>query len=171
MTIKQALAQANKKLLPKINKALEKEVYEVVKAEEIPTILSVVYDAYTDEKHPKVYLRRLSDGGLLDDSNIVIRGGKAANGSIAIENVTPANHEGVNEHSYDKVTVNKNLSELIEYGYGYKGYKYDFPYGDEAWRFLQPRPFTQKTAENLKSSGAHIAALKNGLQRQGVKVT
>lgn len=162
MTIHEALAAANKKLMSKIDDAMNKEVFKEVQDEEAATIYEVVYKVYT----PRMYRRRGEYGGMGDPYNIEIAGGTSRGGVMVVVNLTEPNPGGCMNN--DQVTTGKNLPELIEYGQGHKFYQYDFPKRGAA--FMGPRPFTAKTIEHLKESKAHIAALKAGLQRQGVKV-
>ncbi len=162
MTIREALALANKQLAQKIDNAMTNEVFQEVQDEETATIYSEVYKVYT----PRIYRRRGEYGGLGDPYNIEILGGSAKNGVLVVVNMTEPNPGGCMDNS--RVTTGKNLPELVEYGQGYKYYTYDFP--RKGAGFMRPRPFTAKTIEHLKESGAHIAALKAGLKRQGVNV-
>ncbi len=162
MTIHQALAAANKSLMRKIDNAMNNEMFKAVQYEEIAAIDEAVYNVYS----PSIYQRRYEHGGMADPDNITIAGGTAHGGVMAVVNVTEPNPGGCANN--DLVTTNKNLPELITFGHGYKGDLYDFP--DWRRRYMYPRPFTAKTIAHLKSSKAHITALKAGLQRQGVKV-
>lgn len=161
MTIRDALNKANQQLMKKIDNAMTKEVFEEVQDEEAATIYSEVYKVYT----PRVYRRRGEYGGLADPYNIEMQGGAAKNGVLVVVNMTEPNPGGCVNN--DQVTTGKNLPELVEYGDGYKFYHYDFPSNR---RYMEPRPFTEKTIEHLKTSRAHVSALKAGLKRQGVKV-
>jgi len=160
-TIREALAAANKQLMKKIDKAMTDEVFKEVQDEEAATIFSEVYKVYT----PRMYGRRGNLGGLGDPYNIEIKGGSASGGVMVVVNMTEPNPAGCYG---SMVTTGKNLPELVEYGHGYKYYEYDFPKKGAA--YMGPRPFTAKTIEHLKESGAHITALKAGLVRRGVKV-
>ena len=161
MTIREALAVANKNLMQKVDNAMSNEVFKEVQDEEAATIYEVVYKVYT----PRTYRRRGEYGGLGDPYNIEIVGGSAKGGVMVVVNLTDPNPGGCVSESL--VTTGKNLPELVEYGDGYKFYQYDFPKRGAA--FMGPRPFTAKTIQHLKESGAHITALRAGLQRQGVK--
>ncbi|WP_305482999.1 hypothetical protein [Duncaniella muris] len=161
-TIREALAAANKKLMGKIDDAMNNEVFKEIQDEEAATIYEVIYKVYT----PRMYRRRGEYGGMADPYNIEIEGGTSRGGVMAVVNLTDPNPGGC--MSEGQVTTGKNLPELIEYGHGYKFYQYDFPKQGAA--YMGPRPFTAKTIEHLKASKAHITALKAGLQRQGVKV-
>lgn len=162
MTIREALAMANKKLMGKIDIAMSNEVFKEVQDEEAATIYEVVYKVYT----PRAYRRRGEYGGMGDPYNIEIAGGAARGGVMKVVNLTEPNPGGCMNN--DWVTTGKNLPELIEHGQGYKSYQYDF--SERGAAYMKPRPFTAKTVEHLKESKAYISALKAGLQRQGVKV-
>lgn len=162
MNIKEALAYANKKLMKSVNDAMKNEVFEAVKAEESEAIITKVYNAYK----PEYYDRRGQYEGLGDPENIVIDG-SVTNGRMKIINVTEPNPGGC--FDIDRVTVDKNLSELVEYGHGYSGYKYDF-LSKRKKAYLKARHFTSATVENLANSNAHVDALKSGLKRQGFHV-
>ena len=101
-----------------------------------------------------------------DPYNIEIRGGVAKGGVMVVVNMTDPNPGGCTSDA--NVTTGKNLPELVEFGDGYKFYRYDFPKRGAA--YMGPRPFTAKTIENLKKSRAHISAMKAGLKRQGINV-
>ena len=121
MTIREALAAANKKLISKIDNAMSNEVFKEVQDEEAATIYEVVYKVYT----PKMYRRRGDYGGMADPYNIEIVGGGARGGVMVVVNLTEPNPGGC--MSDDQVTTGKNLPELIEFGHGYMFYQYDFP--------------------------------------------
>lgn len=57
----------------------------------------------------------------------------------------------------------RNIPEIIETGKGYmySGYGYDYEH---------PRPFAQNTKEELKKKRTHVVKMKQGLQKQGLKV-
>lgn len=157
MTITEALAQVNGRLAKKVDDALSKEVLEAVASEESETIYAEVYKVYK----PSKYRRREKRGGLADTDNIK---GTVSGGVLTVVNTTPPNPGGCVNNSL--VTTDKILPELVEHGDGYKSYHYDF---QSEGRYMAPRPFTAKTVENLKKSGNHIKALKDGLKRQGIK--
>lgn len=161
MTLQDALKKVNGQLMPKINNALSKEVFAKVRDTEVSAIEKEVYEVYD----PQGYRRRMASGGLSDPKNIVIEGGAATGGRLSVVNVTPQNPGGCKNGKF--VTTDKDLPSLVEYGDGYQGYHYDFA-SDGA--YMGPRPFTETAAENLKKSGAHVKALKDGLRQQGVKV-
>lgn len=163
MTLAETLIKINKQLSRKIDAALSKEVFQAVRDEEAAVIESEVYDVYPE---PSKYRRRRQNGGLADSGNIKIKGGAAKDGVLAVVNTTPPNPGGCQNNG--GVTVNKDLPQLIERGYGYRRFFYDFPKMGAS--YMGPRPFTAKAIENLKKNRAHVTALRDGLRRQGVKV-
>ena len=58
-TIREALAAANKKLMGKIDDAMNNEVFKEIQDEEAATIYEVIYKVYT----PRMYRRRGEYGG------------------------------------------------------------------------------------------------------------
>ena len=69
------------------------------------------------------------------------------------------------------ITVNHPHGELIEYGHGYNGDHYQFPFNRDgtAWMFLRPRPFYRHTVEALR--GGRLADLmRDGLNSRGLDV-
>lgn len=154
-----------------IDKTLENEVFEEVKETEVRHIQTDVYDVYK----PKDYFRRYGNTGMLDPNNIVIMDefgdNTVTNGNLSIVNITsPKSYTADGE-----VTVNKDLPELIEYGHENYLNKnstangYDYPYGAST-SFLEPRPFTANTIDELQTTKAHVVALKNGLSAKGFDV-
>lgn len=164
MTLHDALTKIDKHLNKKIDNALSKEVFAKVRDAEVSAIEKEVYEVY-EVYNPQGYRRRMASGGLSDPKNIVIEGGAATGGRLSVVNVTPSNPGGCKNRKF--VTTDKDLPSLVEYGDGYQGYHYDFA-SDGA--YMGPRPFTETAAENLKKTGAHVKALKDGLRRQGIKV-
>lgn len=162
VNLKQALALAKSKVQSKIDDTLSNEVFKAIKEEESVAIDSEVYGVYT----PKRYRNRGLGGGMADPSNIVISGGSASNGKLTVVNITEPNPTGCEDNW--RVTTDKNLPELIEFGQGYKSMGYDFPHN--GLRYMEPRPFTKKTIENLKSNKAHVEAMKNGLKKRGLNI-
>lgn len=158
MKIEEALTKINKQLSKKVDNALAKEVLEAVKSEESEAIYSEVYGAYK----PSKYRRRQKHGGLADPDNIK---GSVSGGVLTVVNTTPPNPGGCVINSL--VMTDKVLPELVEHGDGYKSYHYDF---QSDGRYMEERPFTAKTVENLKKNGDHVEALKKGLKQQGLKM-
>ena len=158
-TIHEALASAKKQMEKRIDAALEKEVAETVKAEEVSVINETVYGVY----HPKFYRRRGPYGGICDFHNMEH---SVEKGKLSVMNVTEPNPGGTANDSM--VTTGKDLPKLIEYGHGGPGGFYDWPLPGR--RYIKPRPFTKKTIERLSDDKAHVYALKEGLKRQRIKV-
>lgn len=154
MSLAQQLQQIAAQLTPKIDCALNNEVATAIKNEEAKIIDAVVYGVY----NPTEYDRRRSSGGLSDTHNMIH---SAGGGKLKVKNVTPPNPAG-----NGTVTTGKDLPSVVEHGYSGAG-SYDFPKPGAA--YMEPRPFTKETVQNLKENKKHIKALKSGLQRQGIK--
>ena len=166
MTVNQALAQIKTKLTPKIDAALNEAVYPIVQLVEGEAIDDVVYSVQTSG----YYERRGDMGGLGDYDNMVIEGGSASNGRLAVINITPANPYKNGRTASGGISGNygyfdgTDLSYLVEYNTINKGLgRYD-------WWSGHPRQFTHEAIERLRSTGDHVSALKTGLKKQGIKV-
>lgn len=129
---------------------------------EIESILALemsqaVYDAVYDAYEPEVYQRRESHGGLSDIRNMEITNITLEGNSLRLvfENLTP----GADSYSHTFV------GELIEYGEGYKGMRWQNPYGEWA----EPRPFSALATERLRNGGDLVNALKRGFKELGIK--
>lgn len=143
-----------KEIQKRIDKSLKNEVFEEIRDVEQKNIDEYVYDVY----QPKIYKRRETNGGLIDDKNIV--GELIKSGELEVTNVTKPNSD------YNG-TTNKDLPYLIENGLGEKGYKYDYP---ADLPYVYPRPFTEKTKEELIKTKKHVKALEKGLKNNGLNV-
>lgn len=172
MTISQASKKIKSALKKKINSALSEEVFKAVQKEEIEAIKKKVYEVY----EPAIYDRRMAgtnaaSTGMLDPENIIVDGGTAKKMTLTVKNVTLPNPSGVRDQEF--VTVTKTLPELIEYGHTRyvrshaSDTGYDWPYRD--LEYFRPRPFTAETIRRLKSNRKHVRAMREGLNRQGVK--
>jgi len=138
-------------LQKQVNKSLVEDVAPVVKDVMRDNILSTVYSAYK----PVKYIRRYNDGGLLDNENI--HSELVSDGTISITNDTPINEE------YDGDDSTMSLTEQIIEG---KGYSYNL----EGAAYLESRDFMEDTREELRQTGDHVEALKNGLRKKGFEV-
>jgi len=143
-----------------IDDALTNEVFEIVKDTEVEVIDETVYSQPTSG----TYRRRHSGGGLGDPSNIVIDGGAASKGVLAVSNETPANPflNGV-DGAKSSTPSGSHIARLVEEGISNSGgYGYDYWDG-------KARPFTANTVDKLQGSGEIKDALRSGLARQGIK--
>jgi hypothetical protein len=133
------MAELAKLLEKKIKSAMENEVKEVARNTLKENVITEVYDAYT----PKMYER---SGGLYQDENI----------ESEMVNDTTLSVRSTREED------GKDIAEVIETGegYTYRGYGYDYE---------KPRPFHAETARELDEKGLAKKALKQGLNRQGIK--
>ena len=161
MGLEKMLGKLQKQLALKINSALSKEVLQAVNDAEGKVLYEEVYRMPTSGR----YERRWDNSGLLDPDNIQ---GSVTDGTLAVVNATKPNPylNGVNRYgSVSSTPGSASLAGIVEHGvYNPHGAGYDY------WRDAEARPFTAKTAEDIKRSCAHASALRKGLQRQGVKV-
>ena len=131
---------------------LKNEVFDFTKALQSEEIRREVYDVY----NPVMYDRRGADGGLGDPENIVGAVDESTL-TLIVTNETPPN-----PYAPDGASTNKSLAEVVEYGEGYDYYKTGAEY-------LNPRPFTQATYDELKSNKTHVEMLKIALNKRGIK--
>lgn len=154
MPVFKNMKDVRKYLQKKIDDALANDVFEAVKKVELENITDVVIDAYS----PTAYARR-DARGIEDPANIVAA--PPIDGVLEVENCTAFNPD------YGTKNTGRGLVGLIENGYGWQGYRYDYPYNR---KFTKPRPFISHTREDLQNGLQHVHALKNGLRKRGIKV-
>lgn len=154
-----SLKDLEKYLQQQVNKSLERDVTPVVKKIMIEQIEDTVYSAYS----PSEYKRRGQDEGLADPENI---GGVMVGNTLEVINATQTNPDiYINHERYDSQNEGDYLTPIIEYGQGY-----DFARENGNAGYERPRPFISNTREKLKSTGAHVTALKKGLKKRGINV-
>ncbi|MET3209904.1 UNVERIFIED_CONTAM: hypothetical protein ABIC26_002852 [Paenibacillus sp. PvR008] len=134
-------AELERLLKQKIASALQVDVAHTVKDNLKQSIEDNVYDVYT----PTVYERQRDQGGLTDERNIAVE--MIGQDTVSIES--------------QRMDGSKNVSLVVETG---QGYDFEFAYSG------RPRPFVEKTVEELHNTNAHVAALHRGLERQGLDV-
>jgi hypothetical protein len=141
----------------RINWALGDEVMDAVRKAEAKAIDAEVYSVYS----PSVYVRRGESKGLGDPRNIRMAE-KPSNGVLVVVNETKPN-----PNPFKSDSMEKNLPELVEYGHGNR-WMYDYP--RDGLAYMEPRPFTARTASDLRASRDHVEALRRGLIRRGMSV-
>jgi len=120
---------------------MQKEVSETSRQTMKEHLESDVYSQYS----PTQYVRKYSDGGLLDDSNIETK--MIDNNTLRIENIRKDEDTG------------RMVDKIIEFGKGYWN-----NYLDE---LIGARPFIYNSFLELKSGKAKEALIR-GLKRQGI---
>ena len=157
------LTELNKYINQQMKNALQNEVAQVVKNKEQEKVVTEVYEKYTPNNgEPWVYERRGTSGGLADQRNMKSKVKNIKDGvELSVENVTKGKDEKV------------QISDLVEFGDGYRGLEYDYKENrdDTADQYLQSRPFQERTVDELAQTNEHVKAMKNGLIRQGLNVT
>lgn len=151
-----SLKTLNAYIKKQINDSLKEEVLEAVKDVELDHISDDVLGAY----NPIEYARR-DTRGIDDPANIIAA--PPRDGILEVENVTQFNP------GYGSDNTGYGLVGLIEYGNGWNGYNYEYPHPGGRKPFNKPRPFIQNTKEDLKNNKQHVIALKDGLNKRGIK--
>lgn len=147
-SLEKQLARIAKKLQPKINEVMQKEVYEEVKDIARKHVKEDVYEAY----EPIMY----------DRKNLLIS-------SWGMNKTS----DGIEVYNTRYGTRDKGgtvyIPKIIESGSGY-----EYPLAERAWRKSRPsddsRPFIENTRKEIKSSGIVQEILKKGLNQKGIKV-
>lgn len=148
-------------LLNAVKDTMENEVAHLVKEEQSRQVHKEVYRKYTPNNgEPWVYKRRKDKKGLSSTENmeaiflpIGIRGYE-----MQLFNWTPS----------DDGTF--NIADLVEGGQrGLSGNSYSYLYNrsGDADDYLRPRPFMQKTQEDIESNDKVVNVFKRGMRRNG----
>lgn len=144
-----------------VETALKDEPPKAVKNLMIKHILRDVYMVY----QPRRYQRRLNNGGLLDEKNIIID--PKDHNTVEIYNITKRNTIYTNDYTAGQMY----LTPVIEFGHevaeekGYRGYTYPNSYKE----YYKKRPFISNTRKSLATSKSHVKALQESLKRLGIK--
>lgn len=149
-------------LLLKIQDTMEKTVAPEVKNLESKNVNEIVYNSYS----PQTYERDMLEGGLADTDNMHHNITSIGNSiDLTVENNTLNNP---NYNPYNKSPF--EIAGLVEYGsnngYGY----YDYPIKNknpEIYNYLKPRPFIEKTKQDLENGKAREIFIK-GLIKEGI---
>lgn len=143
-----------KHLTKQVSSVIEDDCASAIIEAEKSNIEKTVYGVY----RPRKYKRRRNAGGLIANENFMVYNDDEL--SITVENVTPA--------SLDYDGTDKNLPELIVKGHG-DPWEYDYPH--EGVAYMKSRDFVSATKEDLEQNKQHVKALKDGLEKRGVKTT
>ena len=153
-----SIADLEKYIRSAIKNSLKNEVFEKVRDVEQQHIDDDVYGVYK----PAMYKRRDINEGLIADKNI--KKTMIGDDTLQVTNETKPNPIGYPQSQV--TTKGKNLAMLVEGGDGASGV-YDFPSDDED-AYMNPRPFTQNTIDELAATGKHTKALQDGLRRNKI---
>ena len=136
-----------------IDDVLDKDVSQVVKAQEQIEIQEKVYNVYP---HPKVYVGRGYKGGLIDDSNM---NHTVQDGELTVTNDTPINEDySLDDHGM-------TLNQMIITGKGY-----DYPtWVHNPYPYEQPRDYVQETEDELEENNMCTETLKIGLNNKNIQ--
>lgn len=137
-------------------------VRKLVAREVSKSVEEVVYKAYT----PKLYTRRGKNGGLADPENVrfskvEIIGDRI---SIFLENTTQGQTQFIPIYSNGIDSLNgKEITDTIERGIESNWYR--------TGEWSKPRPFIQRTIENIKANPQPLVnAIKTGFRQAGISV-
>lgn len=135
---------------------MKEDVSEVIKDEEVDSIISEVYSKYD----PVEYNRRFDNSGLSDKDNMETKL-YHKNNEVIIEvvNMTTGNPNQGDEEDF--------IAPIVEYGHGKYGVYHYSQTGNEP--YARPRRFMKTTISLLNQNKKHVQALKDYLNRQGVK--
>jgi hypothetical protein len=132
------------KIQSAISDSLLHEVTDVTRETMREQIYSTVYAVY----EPTQYVRKMDEGGLSDYHNI--SASLIDDNTLEIRNIRD-DHNGM-----------RDVARVVETGVGYHYVTNSV--------LTDGRPFTENTVEELKSSKAHVEAMKQGLIRNGFDV-
>jgi hypothetical protein len=152
--------QIKKTVQAAITDTLENEVFEVIKEVILNRAQNDVYDVYS----PRVYRRRRSSQGLLDENNIVYDLEKNGQ-TLVVWNIAKFNPNN-NPHAAFSTEKRKHniLQKLIIDGWS--KVQPDDP------AYMHPRPFIANANKDLRRGGDHRKSLESafeeGLARHGI---
>lgn len=139
-----------KDLKSDIEDVLLDEVLDEVKEIELKHIKEDVFDIYS----PKIYQRRVV-GGISDPDNIV---GEVNDMELTVMNTAEFNDD------YGSSNHGKGLADLINQGERRGSFFYDY-----SGEFEKPRPFIDRTIEELGNSNRLNNAMIKGLRKRGIE--
>ena len=149
------LSQLRQLIQDHVKKIAVEEMAESVKQVESDEIEKEVYEQYS----PTQYIRRKENEGLIDKNNMQVYSNETDKGiNIEITNDTKGN-ENYKNHEVGFI------DEIIEKGEGYT-----WENSEIANMQPYPRPFTEKTIENLQQNKQYIDVLKKEMQKLGYKI-
>lgn len=149
MATVRSISELQEKIKDAINKALENEVSNVVKHNMQDAIQTQVYAAYS----PKEYERRGENGGLGDISYM--------KSELIEDGVLSTTTNAPSRPSIISGEVSDMLGHWVNYG------EVSTILGVGPWVF--PRDFISATVENLSGNKEHVNALREGLNKQGIR--
>lgn len=152
--------------LDKLFADLELEIQNSLKtdvAKEVKKVLKehIQEDVY-NQYDPWEYKRKEDDGGLLDDENIFADTISKDTLLVKSQRRNSAGEQSIGE-GYES---DRDIPLIVETGEGYNWGGIDL----QGRTNVTPRPFTEKTIEDLEDNGQHSKALKKSLKSKGFDV-
>lgn len=148
-----SLSELENYLKKYVMNGLESDVAEVIKDEEVEKVISEVYEKY----EPIEYERRFDANGLADRDNMIEEVDDLGQYILlGVTNMTT----GSDEEEY--------IAPIVEYGHGKYG-DYDYYSIAKDKSFASPRPFQRATIDELEENKKHVNALRDYLNKNGIK--
>lgn len=156
-------AGLNRALKQHLNSVMSNQVAEEIKNEQSQQVHKQVYNKYRPnaDGEPYVYKRRGDEGGLSDTENMDEDTQFTVNGvELTVTN---------NTRGKDGKT---DVSGLVEKGHdnGFGEYDYTRNRSGDAYKYLEARPYLEKTIEELNTNKKHIKSAKKALRSMGLDV-
>lgn len=152
---------------------IEQRVSSVVKGEVANKVKSMyrkhikedVYSVYS----PTTYERRIGNGGLLGEENIV---SSVVNGTVLeVKNIAAPSESITAPPTPYSPNTDTQFASWVENGSPYKGKAVSlFPTSASGSAWTKPRRFTANTIKELVSNKEHVLSLKQGLKKRGLKL-
>jgi hypothetical protein len=141
--------------------SMSKDVADKVKEVEQKHVQDDVFDAYPGQHS---YQRRSSYG--LDDPNNMIEDFKIVGDQVILT---------VSNMTRGKDETDRYIADLVEYGDSSVNPNqgqgiYQYQYNGSQYTYMNPRPFLERTIEDLEKNQQHKETLKNSLKRKGYDV-
>lgn len=158
------IKELEKYMNKQMSEVMNNEMAQMVKKKESESVEKNVYQAYqpsSPDGEPWKYERRRTNGGLADIRNMTHEVINSGNGvELTVENKTKGKDQ------------NFEIDDLVEYGDGYNGKEYEFKKNRDgtAQQYLRPRPFTQRTKEDILMTNKHVDTMRKGLKSRGIDV-
>ena len=150
--------QLEQYIMEQVNSSLKQEMAEMTKGKISEHVKSDVYNAYPN---PTRYKRRGFIEGSLGLGDVTRMDSKLIqDGVLEVVDNADFNHPFAYTHEGDgDINTSKSLAFNIEYGYSDRS---------EPWN--EPRPFIEKTKEEIQSKGLHTQIMKSALKARGIDV-
>ena len=152
-----------------IEEVLENEVFDVVRDTMLDRVQKDVYDFYSGEDIPKEYIRRKTNQGLADPTNVVSeivgKRGRKTGRKLRVWNIAKKNPSNNPNQFFSADKKEPDSRELLQ------------PLIIKGWgsatktspAYMQPRPFIKSTSEELRGGAREKldGAFREGMEQRG----